>query len=102
MSKLCYSSDGIYKYCSDYIRSCSNDVSSALSFSVFSIPESFSYKKYLDDLNYIIGEYYSEINNIGSKIKEIDGNFDDLSLVLEDEVSKMSSIKIKDRDRMII
>lgn len=102
MSKISYPSDGIYKYSKTKIETCSNDLYNAMSYCDFDIPYDFVYKNYLNGLSNDINNYYKEVNNINDILRSTDNNYSDLENDLSFEVSKLKSIQIKDRDRMII
>lgn len=102
MSKLIYPSDGIYKYCRNYIDACSNNLSNAVNNCNLDVPSGFSYKNYLSSLSSELNDFYREINSIDSKLQKSNNNYDNLASDLSLTTKRMSILKIKDRDRMIV
>lgn len=102
MSKLLYPNDGIYTYCKVHIESCANHLSQAISSCNFNIPEDFVYRNYLNNLDNVARDYYREISSINSRMLKTNNNFKTLSSDLKTNAKKMTTGKIKDRDRMIL
>lgn len=102
MSKLFYPNDGIYKYCRTDIESCSNNLNDAYNNCNLDVPSNFAYKNYLNSLDSVIRGYCNEINSINSKLERTNSNYDDLESELSINAKNMETVKIKDRERMII
>lgn len=102
MSKLHYPNNGIYKYCSDNLETCSKNLSTAASNCTFDIPSGFGYTSYLNGLYSDINKYIKEINSINSKLQKTNNNFETLETDLTNDLKKLTGIKIKERDRMIV
>lgn len=102
MSKLYYPSEGIYKYCRNDIEAGSNNLNNAYNNCNLDVPSDFSYKNYLDSLDSTIKSYCNELNNISSKLERTNSNYDNLESDLSSKAQKMVSVKIKDRERMIV
>lgn len=102
MSKLFYPNDGIYKYCRNDIESCSNNLNDAYGNCNLDVPSNFCYKSYLNSLDSVIRNYCNEINNINSKLERTNNNYENLESDLCINTKKIETVKIKDRERMII
>ncbi len=102
MTKLIYPNNGIYNYCRNDLENISSNLSNAIENCVFDIPNEFKYKAYLNNLNYLLSEYYKEINSINSKLRKTNDNYKILSDDLENDAKSLVAAKIKERDRMII
>lgn len=102
MTKLSYPSDGVYRYCKNNLISCHDNLQSARWNCNFDIPYGFRYRNYLFNLNYELGQYINTINDLDDKIRKINDNFEELETDMSNDVNKLPSVKIKDRDRMIV
>lgn len=104
MTKLVYPTNGVYNSCRSSVEATSRNLSRAVSYCSFSVPYTFNYtyRNYLYRLRNILNGYYKEINSIGYRVKYSDNNFETLENDLENSTKKMVSVKIKDRDRMIV
>lgn len=102
MTKLNYPSEGIYRYCRDDFELCISNLSKVISTCNLDVPANFTYKNYLNNLPSLLNEYYKEIDSINSKLQKSNKNYDNLSDALSTSTNRMESLKIKERDRMII
>ncbi len=102
MSKLVYPDDGIYKYCKNDIDVITASLSKVISNCNFDIPSNFTYKSYLNNLANIIGDYYDEIRSINYRLQRLNNNYEILETDLVNSTKKMGTIKIDERERMII
>lgn len=102
MSKLVYPNNGIYNYCENDIYKITSNLTSAMQNSVFDIPSDFTYVSYLRSLDNELNNYIKEINSIDSKLKQTNDNYELLEETLEDSTKKLVSMKINERDRMIV
>lgn len=101
MSKFIYPKEGIYNCCKVYMENSSHNLSEAISNCNLDVPYDFAYKNSLDNLYYVLSDYYKEINNINSKLQQINNNYSLLSSDLIAETKKIESSKIRKRERMI-
>jgi len=94
--------NGIYRYCRDGIEKSLSDLSRVIPNCDFDIPSNFVYKDYLENLGSNINNLYKELNKINSKLKEINAEYVQLEDDLIDSVKSLETVKIKERDRMVI
>lgn len=102
MSKLVYPNDGIFKYCKNDIDTITGSLSKIISNCTFDIPSNFNYKSYLSNLGNVVSDYHKEIRSINYRLQCSNNNYETLENDLTNNVKKMSTIKIDERDRMII
>lgn len=102
MSKIVYPSEGILSYCRQHIDGGFSNLRAALSYCNFDVPSDFSLRNYLNNLENVVGDYNQELSDINFKIQNTHNNYVSLDSDMETSVKKMTNIKIKDRDRMIV
>lgn len=102
MSKINFPQEGIYGYCRDNLDEAISNIYSALSNSTFDIPSNFNNAGYMRELNSLLNKCYSEISSINLIIQTIDQKFTEMSDILEQDAKKMESIKIQERERLIL
>lgn len=102
MSKLVYPNNGIYNCSRNDIETVIGDLSRIISNCNLDIPSNFAYRSYLANLDSTIREYYNEIKSINYRLQHSDNNYETLENDLISNTKRMSTIKITERDRMII
>ena len=102
MRKLIYPSEGIYTYCKSDLSNSLSNLRSAISYTnYFSIPTDFTYRSYLYGLGSTLVKYQNEAGSIDSVLSTTDNDYESLSERLSFEANKLTSTKVKDRERMI-
>lgn len=101
MTKLTYPEDGIYKLTNSKIVDAKEHLSSAKKCCNFSVPSSFAYRTYLQNLDELLDDYEKQMNLVLEKVKKVSENYELLETDLENDAKTIERTKLKQRERLI-
>ena len=101
MSKLTYPLNGLLTSCRGEIEECDKQLREAATSCVFDVPLDFPYRSYLNELNFNISKYRSELDALRYKMQSLDKSYASLSAELEHSASKIVVSEIKPREGIV-
>lgn len=102
MSKYRYPVEGLYNPNRASLDNAKNKISSAVSVgNSLSVPSSFAYRSYLNNLKSNLTVMKEEIDVISRLLQRIDTTYKNMSIEMHNATSKLIFNDIKERERMI-
>lgn len=102
MTKFRYPSEGLYNPNRNSLDNSKTKINAAITSSGFSVPSSFAYRNYCNNLKSLLNSMKEELDVIERLFKKNDNDYKVMSDDIHDYDKSMSLYEITERERMII